>query len=178
MCVWKSVTHNCIKPIHVQRLIVIHLTTKLVIINYSVTIVLISSLVTNPSILVSILIFFLQQLTRISYTFRRIHHVNASIRITRPTRQRSSKTITNRRRPHLPFFRGNHDHTVSCTRTIKSGCCRIFQHVNLLYILWIQTRNCISQQIHKIQIIQLIRIHIYRILLNNTVNHPQRLLRT
>ena len=70
-------------------------------------------------------------------------------------------------------LRGDHNHTISRLRTVKSRSRSIFQHVNTFNILRVNTRNRITDTIDIIRIIQLVRGNLNRILNNHPVNHPQ-----
>ena len=105
-----------------------------------------------------------------------IHHVHAPIAISRTLGKRSGHGIHHRRRSLFTGFRGNHNHAICGFFPVNSRSRRILQHVDLFDILRVQTGNSVTQQIHEIQIIQILRIHVHRVFLDHTVDHPKRFL--
>ena len=71
-------------------------------------------------------------------------------------------------------FRSNNDNTISGLRSIQCRSSSIFQYIETLYILRVQSGNSITDTINVIRIIQGLRLYIHRILHNNAVYNPQR----
>ena len=178
MSMRKSIPAKHVEPIRVQCLVIFCLLLELLEGHQTVTVILESLLVTDPRVLVTIFHLLLQNFSGVSHPLGRIHHVHVAVRVTRFARKRSAETVTHGRRPLLTLFRGNHDNTVGRPRTVQRRGGSVFQHVDLLDILRVQPRDGITQQVHKVQVIQLGGIHVHRILLDDTVHHPQRLLGT
>ena len=162
------------EPIRVGRFGLTRLRHKGVIVNLSRDITVVCSFVTHHRHVVGERIVEVHQVLAEAHALLRVHQVDVAVGISRTRRVFELRIVGDARRTGITLLGGHHNHTVGGTRSVERGRRGVFEHVNALNVLRIESRNGITDIVDVVRVIELLVGHIDRIGQGDTVEYPQR----
>ena len=162
------------EPIRVGRLGLTRLSHKGVIIDLSRDVAVISPLISHHGHVVGEGIVEVHQVLSEAHALLRVHQIDIAVGISRTGGVFELRIVGDAGRSRLTFLCCHDNHTVGRAGSVERSGGGILKHVDPLDVLWVESRDGVTDVVNVVGVVELFVGHIDRIRQGNSVEHPQR----
>ena len=162
------------EPIRVGRLGLTRLSHEGVIIDLSRDVAVISPLISHHGHVVGEGIVEVHQVLSEAHALLRVHQIDIAVGISRTGGVFELRIVGDAGRSRLTFLCCHDNHTVGSTGSVERSGGGILKYVDPLDVLWVESRDGVTDVVNVVGVVELFVGHIDRIRQGNSVEHPQR----